>query len=530
MLRSNNMARAPGRAFSSTYARLEKAAIAAARRNDAMLLYVPDNLAGVYQDSTGRSAAIVGSPIGFLMDRQHGSARGAELVTNGNFSSDLSGWWEVSTAPATVTWVTGTAQFSRIDSNNARLDQVLATVVGATYEISAVITGNAINVTIGTVQGASDVLTFTSFSSALQKVTFVAASATSWIRFVTGSVGTTAVDSVSVKEIKGYHGKQPTAANKPTLTRIPRKRGPELVLNGAFDSAPTGWAGYNGSLAVVSGRLRLTEDADGFGVRAKYLLNTVAGKTYQVLADGIAGTGPLLVVAVANGDTTAYGTNLGRSDRSTSGRLVFTFTAAGAVTSLIVSAPAADGQIGEFDNISVAEVLEWSNVIQADGVDDYLSCTQGNGPAGTFVFAGACYDSSFPSAVVGSGASSNPVAGVCLRANDVASWQLVVGDGVSRDVRALTVASVANPIVVTATWNGTSISMRGAGGTVFSSPSTRNPTTSSLIAIGSHAAATATNVYQGYSALLCSSANVMPDADRKAIERFASYLIGEPYA
>lgn len=56
---------------------LEQEAIDAARRNNAALWYIPDSLAGVYQDAAGTTPATASSPIGRVNDQQYGPTNAA---------------------------------------------------------------------------------------------------------------------------------------------------------------------------------------------------------------------------------------------------------------------------------------------------------------------------------------------------------------------------------------------------------------------------------------------------------------------
>lgn len=472
-------------------------------------------------------------------------SRSPELVVNGamtSWSADNPVGWSLSMVETASEYVTQAAGGLRLVSSAGNFAEAFQNicVIGKTYEAIVEVTNCS---GTGSFSNTS-LVPFTFTAPGIYRAVFTAAGTSVGVK--RGSPGV-AVDftiaSISVKEVYGYHCLQTTAANKPTIACIPRKRGPELVANGSFDSAPTGWTGYNGTLSVVSGRLRLTEDADGFGVRAKYLLDTVPGKTYQVSADGFSGTGPLLVVAVANGDTTAYGTNLGRADTSVSGRLFFTFVATGALTSLIVSAPAVAGQFGEFDNISVAEVLEWSNAIQLDGADDWMDVTFRD----YFVGGGYTFVGAWSGPVTGNSAfvlaqsSTSDVDPLCSPlfvpsgSNHVSIFER--GDtaqvGISGSSYSLDTLQGSACVELLQTSGGGTGNYKGwrSGALVRNINYTRvaESLTTNRVTLGASQRTSVSGFSKGNFALLCWSANVMPDADRRAIGRFASYLIGEPY-
>lgn len=160
-------------------------------------------------------------------------------------------------------------------------------------------------------------------------------------------------------------------------------RGPELVTNGTFDSGVAGWAaGGGGALSAVSGGLRLASDADGFSW-AYQDIPTVVGRAYEAKATVRGGSAMAGKLRVTSG-----GPEVGRHAFSGSGpaelSLVFVATDTVAQVQIYVDTPTA---YTEFDNISVRElpgqhrsqttstarpVLAAGNVINFDGVDDYL--------------------------------------------------------------------------------------------------------------------------------------------------------------
>ena len=167
--------------------------------------------AGNYLDSAGTTAATVDNPVGLVLDGA-GSV-GAELVTNGTFDSDLSGW-TLGTDPLQViaTWDAGRVSLTRGTGANMGFSQVLGLVVGKSYRIE-----------FDTISG-SPVVGF-GYSNAVG----YAGQRFSQVVTITGDGGfyfwpqnwssTCVIDNISVKEVTGIHATQATTANKPILRR-----------------------------------------------------------------------------------------------------------------------------------------------------------------------------------------------------------------------------------------------------------------------------------------------------------------------
>lgn len=95
----------------------------------------------VFQDSAGTTAGAVGSPVGLVLGAESGTGLGPELVTNGGFDADLSGW----TNGAGATSARATAIFPdggiRVTSTGGTATHALQSVsglsAGARYRLTA---------------------------------------------------------------------------------------------------------------------------------------------------------------------------------------------------------------------------------------------------------------------------------------------------------------------------------------------------------------------------------------------------------
>ena len=110
------------------------------------------------------------------------------LVTNGTFDTDLTGWTLSASTPPT--WnAAGTIQFNSDGATFSDADQSFTTVVGATYQISVEMVGTAqdIAVYIGNSQGSFAVLSETVVATGTSTYYFVAEATTTWLRLRDGS-------------------------------------------------------------------------------------------------------------------------------------------------------------------------------------------------------------------------------------------------------------------------------------------------------------------------------------------------------
>lgn len=122
-----------------------------------------------------------------------------ELVENGSFSTDLSGWTDASSGTGTATWTEGgIASITRASlSDQGRLRQAIATVPGRQYRVAVKATGSYARFLVGTTAGGFDIvqeLNPTTFD-------FTATTATTHIELSNSNTGTSDYDSVSIREI-----------------------------------------------------------------------------------------------------------------------------------------------------------------------------------------------------------------------------------------------------------------------------------------------------------------------------------------
>jgi hypothetical protein len=274
------------------------------------------------------------------------SITATELVTNGTFNTDLSGWTVTQQGTSTVAWSAATAAITGDGTNSGYLSQQLTTVAGKQYAITFTNTNNITAVRVGSTTLGLDVMAaFNPGSVGTNTVYFTATGAASWLTFSRQSIGTANVDNVSVKEViadRSYKNRPlsiygtiaktltgglsmysgwsatnyaqeayssdldfgtgawsvSTWANIPaTLTPSMFTAGPELTTNGNFAAGNTGWTTVNGTLDTSSGQAVITNSGAVEGAISNGPILS-AGKYYRVSVNSVAASGGARGVAI----------------------------------------------------------------------------------------------------------------------------------------------------------------------------------------------------------------------------------------
>jgi len=330
--------------------------------------YDPSDLTTLYQDAAGTTPVTgTGQPVGLMLDKSKGLTLGAELVTNGTFDTDTTGWVG-NNANATLTWQSGsTALFENVaDFAYVRTSASIALTAGKWYRVSFDLIARshpsaAFHVGLGV--SGNNIGSPGSYSY-LYKAT---GPAEFQIRPNAAGIGTAVFDNISIRELPGNHATQSTSTARPTLQvtgTTPATLGSELVTNGTFDTASdwtlgTGWTISGGVAAFAPGTGSLLSQSGTFASSRTYAisfdisLNGSCSMTVQFSGGGGSDTAGLL--SFGSGSHTVFvSTTIARSVIGFSATAVSDFT---------------------IDNISVKEVLTWADpkyYLDFDGVDDFL--------------------------------------------------------------------------------------------------------------------------------------------------------------
>ncbi|MEY4034659.1 MAG: hypothetical protein RL492_1853, partial [Verrucomicrobiota bacterium] len=267
--------------------------------------------------------------------REVTSTLGPNLVRNGDFATDLTGWADASTAPSAMSWSGGQAVTVTDGVNLARLRQTITTVPGRTYVFSS--TGN-MGIGVGTTAGGTELLIL---RSGLARA-FTATATATYLSVATATNGQT-LDNVSVREV---------------LVGL----GPELVTNSGFDTDLSGWTDASAAGASFSWQSgRAVASTDGVAVaRLRTSIATVIGRTYRVSVGG-----PI---------TMLIGTLSGQSDIMTVGSTLEKTFVATTTTTYVSYSNVANGIYLDF--VSVREVLT-NQPLQPVTLDELLLVSSG---------------------------------------------------------------------------------------------------------------------------------------------------------
>lgn len=200
-------------------------------------LYDPSDLTSIYQSRTGGSTGAVDSVVGIMLDKSEMGGKTAaafiagqsELVTNGGFDADVSGWALRAATNGTLSWNAGVLRFARgVGLSTAATQLVSNLTVGRWYYITCLARrvsgtgfaslqlrtsdgggGSTLVITPGSTTSASFVrLTALWYATQTSAHLSLAAS-------VDGDI--VEFDDVSMKELPGYHALAPSDAERPTL-------------------------------------------------------------------------------------------------------------------------------------------------------------------------------------------------------------------------------------------------------------------------------------------------------------------------
>ena len=130
-----------------------------------------------------------------------GIPSGSELVANGTFASNITGWTDKTVGSgSSIAHSTNLMNIVSVDASNyGWAEDEIVTVAGKLYVLSFTIGTGAVNVQIGTTTGAVDILASTSYTAATHTIEFTALSTATFIGFKHTTGATHTIDTVSVK-------------------------------------------------------------------------------------------------------------------------------------------------------------------------------------------------------------------------------------------------------------------------------------------------------------------------------------------
>ena len=129
-----------------------------------------------------------------------GVASGSELVTNGTFASDITGWTDKSVGTGAILYSSGRLRINSTDTSNyGWAEQSIATVAGKRYVMSFDIVNAANSLQIGTATGGVEILASTSYATGSHVIEFIAITTSVFIGVKHQAATHSSIDNVSVK-------------------------------------------------------------------------------------------------------------------------------------------------------------------------------------------------------------------------------------------------------------------------------------------------------------------------------------------
>jgi hypothetical protein len=237
--------------------------------------------ATLYQDTAGTTpVTTTGQSVGLMLDKSKGLVLGPELVTNGTFDSDVSGWTQL--GGGSFTWdASGGIACTDVAGADCNAQTNITTVSGKTY-LAQWTVRSATGGWLFRIRNSTD-YNFQSISATTgtYRAYFTASvTGTNTVNLLSSDTNKTVIfDNISVKELPGNHAVQATTANRPIYGIHPvGGRRNLLTRTEEFDNAS--WA-KNSSNAVANSANDPTGAATGDTVR----LN--AGTALNVSASGL---------------------------------------------------------------------------------------------------------------------------------------------------------------------------------------------------------------------------------------------------
>jgi hypothetical protein len=191
--------------------------------------YDPSDMSTLFQDVAGTTpVTAVEQPVGLMLDKRGGVPLGAQLVTNGTFDVDLTGWSTLS--PATAAWSSdGIAIIRNGASFQSQPGQQISIVAGKTYLLVADITvaatgggGGELAIFSADRTTGRTPAAFMRGSSVGTIVGLFTATVTESAYLIAGIGGVTngavTIDNISVREVSGNPAIQTSSSKRPTLS------------------------------------------------------------------------------------------------------------------------------------------------------------------------------------------------------------------------------------------------------------------------------------------------------------------------
>ena len=245
--------------------------------------YDPSDLTTMFQDAAGTTPVTAAEqPVGLLLDKSKGLVLGPELVVNGTFDTDLTGW----SVGASYSWVSG--RMFRVGGASDSALQSITTKIGSTYEliVDYEVLSNSLRILWGgTIVSQPN-------GTGKYRALLVATGTSTQITFAATVLGSSYyIDNISVRELPGNHATQTTATKRPILKLIAGKY--SLLFDGIDDELVTGSINFTATdkMTVVAGVRKLSGN-NGMIAELSGNANSTNGTFRLTPGDNLSGGGP----------------------------------------------------------------------------------------------------------------------------------------------------------------------------------------------------------------------------------------------
>lgn len=246
-------------------------------------------------------------------------------------------------------------------------------VAGDAYQVTYTVTGFSGTSDVGFLSGSFALIPNGSRATANGTYTFVATAINPDIVTFTRPISNTAnLSNITVRKLTGSHATQSAVASKPTVQRVPKRLGPNAVVNGTFDSGTTGWTQIGGVSQSASGGVLTVTSVGAAGGSFQDVLTQAATVKITVRARNVSGSGSQIWgLAQTGGFTNSTIATVSSTSWQDYPLVVNRISGASGVR-VYITAQTNPGAI-EVDSVEVQEVLEWASVISFDGNNDFLT-------------------------------------------------------------------------------------------------------------------------------------------------------------
>jgi len=258
--------------------------------NEPGVWYDPSDLSTLFQDTAGTTPVTTpGQTVALMLDKSKGLTLGPELVTNGTFDTDTSGWTPTNATLSVSSQRLRITKLSTYFSSAAQ--QITGLDASKTYQLTlnGYVGSAEVRVIVGSGINSGGIYDSAQSAIDISPTVLVTGKTSFWVTLLAyGGTGTyLEYDNISVKELSGFHATQPTTAARPTYQVDAGGRG-YLSFDGVDDwmVTPTITPGIDKVQIFVG--LRKLSDVAGFGIIAEYGPPTAG--TFSLTAPAAAGT------------------------------------------------------------------------------------------------------------------------------------------------------------------------------------------------------------------------------------------------